>query len=81
MQQIEFDFKKKICVQYIKNFIEMISCLLKTQKTIQWSSIMIMKKLNLHKWLHLTGSILVLEFKTAAVFTIFEVNLTDQSCI
>lgn len=36
MQQIEFDFKKKICVQYIKNFIEVISCLLKTQKTIQW---------------------------------------------
>lgn len=81
MQQIEFDFKKKICVQYIKNFIEAISCLLKTQRTIQWSRIMIMKKLNLHKRLHLTGSILVLEFKTTAVFTIFEVNLTDQSCI
>lgn len=24
MQQIEFDFKKKISVQYIKNFIEVI---------------------------------------------------------
>lgn len=81
MQQIEFDFKKKFCIQHIKNFIEVISCLLKTQKTIQWSSIMIMRKLNLHKWLHLTGSILVLEFKTAAVFTIVEVKLTDQSCI
>lgn len=42
---------------------------------------MIMKKLNLHKWLHLTVSVLVLEFKTAAVFKIFEVNPTDQSCI
>lgn len=34
-----------------------------------------------YKWFHLTGSILFLKSTTAAVITIFEVNLTDQSCI